>query len=87
MQESKILLQKTLGNIIQSQRKLKKKSISLIANEIILSKSVWSEVEKGNKDPQFSTIWRMAEALEIPLSDLIKEIEAKLDGKLNFIDE
>lgn len=87
MQESKILLQKTLGNIIKQHRELNKKSISLIANEIILSKSVWSEVEKGNKDPQFSTIWRMAEALEIPLSDLIKEIEAKLDGKLNFIDE
>ena len=43
-----------------------------------LTKSVWSKVEEGERDPQLSTIWRMAESLNIPLSEIIKEIEKEL---------
>ena len=50
MQESKIILQKTIAEIIKEYRLKEKKSISLISNEINLSKSIWSQVEKGVKD-------------------------------------
>ena len=87
MQGNKEKLQKILASIIKKHRKASKKSISLISNEIMLAKSLWSDVEKGKKDPQFSTLWRIAEALEIKLSDLIKEIENKAQDSINFIDE
>ena len=74
MQESKIILQKTIAEIIKEYRLKEKKSISLISNEINLSKSIWSQVEKGVKDIQISTLWRICEALEIPLSTLILDI-------------
>ena len=51
--------------------------------EIDLSKSIWSELEKGNKDIQLSTFWRIAEALDIRPHILIKEIESIL-GKRFF---
>lgn len=87
MQDNKEKLQKVLASIIKKHRKANKKSISLISNEIMLAKSLWSDVEKGKKDPQFSTLWRIAEALEIKLSDLIEEIENKVQDSVNFIDE
>ena len=86
MQESKIILQKTIAEIIKEYRLKEKKSISLISNEINLSKSIWSQVEKGVKDIQISTIWRICETLEIPLSTLILEIEKRTKGKINFLE-
>ena len=86
MQESKIILQKTRAEIIKEYRLKEKKSISLISNEINLSKSIWSQVEKGVKDIQISTLWRICEALEIPLSTLILEIEKRTKGKINFLE-
>ena len=86
MQESKIILQKTIAEIIKEYRLKEKKSISLISNEINLSKSIWSQVEKRVKDIQISTLWRICEALEIPLSTLILEIEKRTKGKINFLE-
>ena len=86
MQESKIIHQKTIAEIIKEYRLKEKKSISLISNEINLSKSIWSQVEKGVKDIQISTLWRICEALEIPLSTLILEIEKRTKGKINFLE-
>ena len=68
---------------IKKYRKSSNKSISLICDEIDLSKSIWSDLEK---DPQFSTLWRIAEGLNIPLSEIIIEIEHELKGKINFIE-
>lgn len=50
---------------------MKNKSISLISAEIGMTKSMWADTEKSIKDPQFTTLWRIAEGLEIPLSKLI----------------
>lgn len=81
--EKKLKIQIALGNIIKQHRKI---SISQIANEIDLSKSVWSEIEKGNRDVQLSTFWRVAEALNIAPSKLLKEIEKELGEDFSFIE-
>ncbi len=86
MQDKKEVLKKILSEKIKKYRKSSNKSISLICNEIDLSKSIWSDLEKGIKDPQFSTLWRIAEGLNIPLSEIIIEIEHELKGKINFIE-
>jgi len=84
MQAEKIKLQKTLAKIIKKLRN--KKSITQIANEIDLSKSVWFNLEKGERDIQFSTFWRIAEGLDIKPSDLVKEIENQLGKDFSFIE-
>ena len=84
MQAEKIKLQKTLAEIIQKLRN--KKSITQLANEIDLSKSVWFNLEKGERDIQFSTFWRIAEGLDIKPSDLVKEIENQLGEDFSFIE-
>ena len=86
MQEKKEILKSILSKKIKKYREISNKSISLICNEIDLSKSIWSDLEKGIKDPQFSTLWRIAEGLNIPLSEIVIEIEQELKGKINFIE-
>lgn len=84
MQDNKIKLIKVIGKIIRQHRK--NKSISKLSNEIDLSKSIWSEVEKGNKDIQISTFWRIAEGLNIKPSELLSEIENELGKNFSFIE-
>lgn len=84
MQDTKKELLKTTGKLIKKYRG--NKSISLLSNEIELSKSIWSEVEKGNKDLQLTTLWRIAEGLNIKPSELLKEIENTLDNNFSFIE-
>lgn len=85
MQEIKRKLLKITGNIIKKYRGIK--SISLLSNEIELSKSIWSEVEKGNKDIQLTTLWRISEGLNIKPSELIKDIENMLGKDFSFLED
>ena len=84
MQEQRRKLLKHLGRIIRNYRK--NQSISKLSNEIDLSKSIWWEVEKGNKDIQISTFWRIAEGLDIKPSELLKELEKTMDENFSFLD-
>ncbi len=52
---------------------------------------MWADLEKSIKDPQLSTLWRISEALDIPLSVIVIELENALGrkfyiSKLVFID-
>ena len=69
---------KALGLIIKQEREKTHKSISLISDEIDMTKSMWADLEKGIKDPQLSTVIRIAEALNIKTSEIIKKMEQEL---------
>lgn len=82
--KNKIELQTTLGQIIKKYRLERKKSISLISAEIGMTKSMWADMEKGIKDPQFSTLFRMSEGLDISLVKIIKELYEILPEDFTF---
>ena len=84
--ENKILFQKELGKLVKERRLELKKSISLISAEIGMTKSMWEDLEKGIKDPQLSTLWRVCEGLEIEPSDILKELKVKLDMNFTFVE-
>ena len=86
MQESTDLLKQTLAEVIKEYRLGQNRSISLLSREVNLSKSIWSDLEKGIKDPQLSTLWKVAESLNVPLSQIIKVMEENLKNKLSFIE-
>ncbi len=46
---------------------------------------MWADLEKSIKDPQLSTLWRIAEGLKIPLSTIIKELEKNLGKDFSLI--
>lgn len=83
--DNKSKLQKAISGIIKTHRLEQNKSISLVSNEIGMTKSMWADLEKSIKDPQLSTLWRIAEGLEIPLSTIIKELEKNLGKDFSLI--
>ncbi len=85
MQDKKLYFRNVLAKIVREYRLKSGKSISKISNEIDLTKSVWHEIELANRDPQLSTIWRIAEGLNVPLSKIITEMEKNI-SKYYFIE-
>ena len=87
--ETKLKRKKLLAAVAKTIKELRLrsgKSISLISNELNVSKSIWSDVEMGKSDMQFSTFWRIAEALEIPPEVLIKDIRSNMAENFSFIE-
>ena len=82
---NKKCLQKALSQIISNHRQQQHKSISLISDEIGMTKSMWADLEKSIKDPQLSTLWRISEGLNIPLSSIIIELEKNLGKDFSLI--
>ncbi len=82
--ENKKIFQKVIGEIIKKHRKQTGKSISLLSAEIGMTKSMWADLEKGIKDPQLSTLWRICEGLNLNISEILKEIEETLGENFTF---
>ena len=91
MQESSqnktIRLINTLGTLIQKHRKEQGKTMYAISAEVSMSKSTWREAEIGAcKDIKFTTLWKIAEGLDIPLGKLIDELSDKLGDDFSLSD-
>lgn len=84
--EKRKTLLNAVGKTVRELREKAGKSISLISNELNVSKSIWSDVELGKSDMQFTTFWRIAEALEISPEDLIIKIRKNVGENITFIE-
>ncbi len=62
------------------------KSITLISNELNVSKSIWADAESGKSDLQFTTFWRISEALDITPENFIKLVKENLTEDVTFIE-
>ena len=83
MQELKKEFQKAIATVVKKHRK---KSNTKSADEIGMGKSLWADLENGIKDPQFSTLWRIAEGLDIKPHILVKLIEKELGDNFSFLE-
>lgn len=80
------ILLKAVALTVKELREKKGKSISLISNELNVSKSIWSDVELAKSDIQFSTFWRIAEALEISPEKLVRKICEHIKEPVSFLE-
>lgn len=77
-----------LSEIIERRRLAIGKSMYEISAECGISKSTWREAELGLcKNINLSTLMLIADGLEVPLSDIIKELYEKLGDDFTLIDE
>ena len=81
----KNLVMKTLGKTIKKLRG--EQSQFMLASENDISVSIISTVERGMKDPQFTTLFKIAEALNIKPSELVKLVENQLPEDFTLIDK
>lgn len=85
IEKRKKLIMKILGENIQRLRG--DKSQFILSSENDISCSIISTVERGLKDPQFTTLFKIAEALNIKTSELIKLVENELPKNFSMIDK
>ena len=82
---NKCLLSKALGQVIKHHRKLRNESMYKLAAECSMSRNTWRLIEEGiSKDVCLSTLWRMAEALDIPPETIVAEVHNNLGSEFSI---
>lgn len=89
MQENKIdknkRIRETLSLVFKELKKDKK--ISTIAYESELPRSVVYYINQAKKDPQLTTLWRLAEGFNMKPSKLLKLVEDKMPEGWTIFEE
>ena len=69
-----------VGQTIRSLRKGKKLSQDVLSGLAGIARSHLSMIENGSKQANFETIWRIALALNMRPSELVKRMEQELES-------
>lgn len=70
-----------VGAVICRYRKEKGMTQELLSGLAGIARSHLSMIESGAKQPNFETIWRLADALGIRSSELVAEIETETEKR------
>jgi transcriptional regulator with XRE-family HTH domain len=60
-----------IGPLVQKERKRRKLTLEQLATRSGVSKSMLSQIERGEANPTFAVVWSLTQSLEIDFSDLI----------------
>lgn len=83
-EEKKKLICTLAGQALKRLRR--KKSPYMLALEYEISTSLLNNLERGLKDPQLTTVFKVAEALGIKASEFVKIIEEGLPKGFSLIE-
>ncbi len=83
----KQLLLKTIGEIVKEKRLRLKKGILLLSYEYDIPNTSLAQLEKGKRDVQISTLWKLSEALEMTFPEFISEVTNRLPKNFKLIDD
>ena len=64
-----------LGKTVQRLRKGSNRSLSELSERSGVAKSIISQIERNETNPTLSTIWRLAQALEVPIERVLQGSE------------
>lgn len=73
MDDSRDQLLLQLGEKISKQRKRRGITLEKLAYEMGISKGNLSDIEHGKRDPRYTTLRAIAEGLDIPLAQLLRD--------------
>lgn len=83
--KSEIIFQ-SLAKVIKREREKQNKSLRVLADEYDIQKSLLSRLENGINEPKLISIWTISEALNMPVSELIKLVEEELPEDFSLTD-
>lgn len=83
----KALLLKVIGEIIKEKRTAQNKGILLFGYEYDISNSSIMLLERGQRDVQVTTLWKLANAFGMPFSEFIQEVETRLPEGFKLIED
>lgn len=85
--EKKQMLLKAIGEIIHEKRELSGKGILLHSYEYDLSSSSLSLLEKGLRDPQITTLWKIVNSLDMNIIEFMQILIKKLPENFKMTDD
>ncbi len=82
-------LNKEFGAVINELRVTKNKGKSRLkfCYEYDLDAGNLSRIENGIIDPKLSMLWRLSEAIDVPLSEIFRTLEQKLGKNFTLLDK
>lgn len=83
-EEKKKLICKIAGRALKKLRG--KKSLYTLSNEYEISTSLLNNLERGLKDPQLTTVFKVSEALGVKASDFVEMIEKELPREFSLVE-
>lgn len=82
----KILLD-AIGQVVKERRQRLGKGILLFSYEYDIPNTSLAQLEKGNRDVQISTLWKLVEALGMTFPEFIDEVMKRIPDKFKLIDD
>lgn len=70
---------KIVGKVIANFRKAKGISQEVLSGLAAIGRTHLSAIERGERKPTLETLYRLSNALNIRMSDIVKEIENQID--------
>ena len=67
-----------VGQVIQSYRLRKGMSQEVLSGLAGLDRTHYSKIERGLRSPPLDTLFKIAQALDIPPSDIVRQIEQQI---------
>ena len=83
----KEILLKAVGEVINSRRTAKNKGILLLSYEYDLPSNSLERIEKGLRDPQLTTLWKIVNALDMDFIEFIETVNRKLPEGFKLTDD
>lgn len=80
-------LLRVIGEIIKEKRQAQNKGILLFSYEYDVSNSSIALLEKGKRDVQITTLWKIANAFGMTFSEFVKEVESRLEPDFKLFDD
>lgn len=77
-EKDKALLLDVIGQIVKEKRKALNKGILLLSYEYDIPSSSIAQLEKGNRDVQISTLWKLVNALGMSFPEFVDEVNTRL---------
>lgn len=70
---------KTVGEVISDYRKKKGISQEVLSGLADIGRTHLSAIERGERKPTLETLYRICNALDVKMSDVVKEIENRIE--------
>lgn len=70
-----------VGQAVRDLRRKRGLSQDVLSGLAGIGRTHLTMIENGTKQPNFETIWKIAQALDMPASELVRLIEAKIENK------
>ena len=68
-----------MGRIIRQEREKKQMTQEVFSGFAVLTRSHLAMIERGQKNPNVATLWKIAQALDMPLSELFRLVDEEMN--------